>query len=118
LLSVPGLVVEPGFMLSAGWRLCMPLVSLAGGMLSVTPLPIALEVSAPGRGVNVELSPAPPTAVSVAPTLPGRALVSTPPAPVVYPEVSERVGVVEDVSWAIRRGANAPRASAAARAVK
>jgi hypothetical protein len=86
-------------------------------MLSVTGPPPALEVSAPGRGVDVALSPAPPTAVSVAPTLPGRALLSTPPAPVVYPEVSGRVGVVEDVSWAMRRGANAPRASAAAKAV-
>jgi hypothetical protein len=87
-----------------------------------------LSVTVPGGGVKLELSPdliwlddvsmAPPPVVSIAPTAPGRALVSTPPAPVVYPEVSGRVGVVEDVSWAIRRGANAPSASAAASAVK
>jgi hypothetical protein len=99
----------------------MPLVSPpAGAMLSLT-APPAPEVSepvpaAPGVILLDDVSTAP--VVSVAPTRPGRALVSTPPAPAVYPEVSGRVGDVEDVSWAMRRGANAPRASAAASAVK
>jgi hypothetical protein len=94
-LSLPdgrGVPAAPGFMLSAR-RPGMAVVSPAsfGAMLSV---------AAPGRGVYAALSPdfrhldvsppaptvvstpAAPAAVSVAPTRPGRALVSTPPAPV------------------------------------
>jgi hypothetical protein len=65
----------------------MPLVSAsAGAMLSLTAPPAAPAVSepapaAPGWILLDDVSTAP--VVSVAPIWPGRALVSTPPAPVV-----------------------------------
>jgi hypothetical protein len=97
----------------------MPVVSAAPGapVLSVTVSPGALSVP-PVALVSAEaLSPAPNRTVSVASTRPGLALVSTPPAPV-YPAVSGRATPAEDESWAARRGAKAPMASAAASAVR
>jgi hypothetical protein len=94
----------------------MPLVSLAPApVLSVPVLSVpVLRVSAPVRAAPLALS-AP--AESVAPIRPGLALVSTPPTPV-YPDVSGRATPAEDVSWAARLGAKAPRASAVASAVR
>ena len=85
--SALGLAVDPGLVLPAECRPCMPLVSApAGAMLSLTAPPAAPEVSepapaAPGLTLLDDVSAAP--VVSVTPTPPGRALVSTPPAPVV-----------------------------------
>ena len=74
--SALGLAVDPGLVLSAERRPCMPLVSLpAGGMPSLAAPPAAPEVSkpapaAPGLILADDVSMAPPPVVSVTPTPP------------------------------------------------
>jgi hypothetical protein len=139
--SVPaalGCSEDPGCVAS-GCRPLMPLVSLepSGPVLSASARPGAAMVSAPVRvlllvlplvrplvlsrlvvsvpSVSMRVVSAPDVSapvVSIAPTRPGRALVSTPAAPE-YPDVSGRATPADDVSWAARRGANAASASAA-----
>jgi len=130
--SVPaalGCSEDPGCVAS-GCRPLMPLVSLepSGPVLSASARPGAAMVSAPVRvllvlsrlvvsvpSVSMPVVSAPAVSahvVSIAPTRPGRALVSTPAAPE-YPDVSGRATPADDVSWAARRGANAASASAA-----
>jgi hypothetical protein len=88
----------------------VPSVSVPSVSVPSVSMPV---VSAPALSAPIVSAPV----VSIAPTRPGRALVSTPAAPE-YPDVSGLATPAEDASWAARRGANAPSASAAIAAVR